>query len=344
MVCATARRPGARARRWGLFGLLAVAWLGTPERALAQAAASVEVEPAEVKLGEPAEVIIRIRGAASSARYQLPDKPDLGPFVELGRDAQIKQLADKRIQVLRLTVASFEQLGELTLPGMRLVAADQPAEASDGGLDGASGQAGAEGPPAEPLEIPPVQIKVLSLLAGVSEPSPKDVAAPLDILVPDHRLLVVAGLVVVWLGLGLLLRRNRPPEEVPSRLQELPPPRRAHEIALDRLQAIVDDDLLRQGRVHEYFTRISETLREYLGNRYGFFALDLTSAELTAELRDRITPGLDMEALTRGLGDADLVKFARLEPTDAMCSFAIDTAYAVVEATRLADEPDAGRA
>lgn len=344
MSRAVTRRPETLALRWGLLGILALAWLGVPTPARAQATASVEVQPAEVKLGEPAEVIIRIRGAASAARYRLPDEPDLGPFVELGRDAQVEQLADKRIQVLRLTLASFEQLGELTLPGMRLQPLPQPSEQADGGPDSASGQAGDGGAQVEPLDIPPVQIEVLSLLEGVAEPSPKDVAGPLDVRVPDHRLLVVAGLVVIWLGLGLLLRRHRPPEELPSRLQELPPPRRAHEIARERLQAIVDDDLLRQGRVHEYFTRISETLREYLGNRYGFFALDLTSAELIGELRDRITPGLDVEALTRALSEADLVKFARLEPTDAMCSFAIDSAYAVVEATRLADEPDEGRA
>jgi hypothetical protein len=292
----------------------------------------VEVEPGEVKLGEPAEVVIRIRGSAPGVRYALPEKPDLGPFVEVARDARVEQLADKRIQVLRLTVASYDKLGELTLPGLRL-----EAEATDGG-----GQDG--GPQVQPLEIPPVTIKVLSLLQGVDAPAPKDVSGPVDVLVPDHRILVMAGLVVLWFGLGLVLRRRRPTIEITHRLQTLPPPRRAHEIALEQLQAIVDDDLLRAGRAHAYFTRISETVREYLGNRYGFFALDLTTHELIAELRDRITPGLDMETLGKMLGDADLVKFARLAPTDAMSSYAIDSAYAVIEATKVVEEPDEGRA
>jgi hypothetical protein len=119
-----------------------------------------------------------------------------------------------------------------------------------------------------------------------------------------------------------------------QQLVDLPPPRLAHQIAYDKLHQIVEDNLLRQEKFREYFIRVSETVREYLGNRYGFFAMDLTSRELVDELRDRPTPGLEISGLKALLQNADLVKFAKLQPTDEMSSGAIDGAYSLVNATR----------
>jgi hypothetical protein len=135
-----------------------------------------------------------------------------------------------------------------------------------------------------------------------------------------------------------IVRRSRLGVRSEARLVDLPPPRMAHQIAYDKLHKIVEDDLLKKGRFREYFIRVSETIREYLGNRYGFFAMDLTSRELVDELRDRPTPGLEIAGLKALLQDSDLVKFAKLEPTDEMSSSVIDTAYSLVNATRRGEE------
>ena len=68
------------------------------------------------------------------------------------------------------------------------------------------------------------------------------------------------------------------------------------------------------------------------------YALDLTTRELLEELRDRHTPGLEHGTLAQLLHDADLVKFARLNPSDDACSKAINGAFALVEATRVKEE------
>ena len=115
----------------------------------------------------------------------------------------------------------------------------------------------------------------------------------------------------------------------------MPPPRQAYDIAREKLNAIVTDDLLRRGHFYEYFVRISEVVREYLGNRYQFYAMDLTTRELLMELRDRPTPGLENAQLRLLLEDADLVKFARLHPSDDQCAQAINTAFRLIETTRL---------
>ncbi len=300
-------------------------------------AVAAVVEPAEVLLGEPFDVVIQVplRG---QRRWRLAERLELGPFAELGRDSRIAAGEQGRRQELVLELAGYEETGEFELAGLELVARHARDVQDAGPADGGAAA------PAERLAVPPVTVRVRSVLAGVDDPSPRDVAGPVSIRVPDYRPLVLLGVAGLWLLLGLSLWRRRGPVAAPARFEELPPPRQAHQIAFDKLQAIVAADLLRAGEFHAYFTRISETVREYLGNRYGFFALDLTSDELLAELRDRITPGLDLAALERLLREADLVKFARQRPDDAMCSYAINTAHALIEATRLPEEPEAGGA
>ncbi|MBN2497114.1 MAG: hypothetical protein JXR96_21150 [Deltaproteobacteria bacterium] len=285
------------------------------------AVVSVELDREEVRLGEPFRMTIRLRGP-SSGQYTLPPSLDLGPFVELSRERRSEVVGDVSVEVFELKIATYEKVGQVELPAFELVAPP-----SDGGQ-----------PAGEPLEVPAAKIRIASLLEGVDKPEPRDIASPVDIFVDDYRLLVLAGLLLLWLLLGLLAQRARPLSEGRPQVADLPPPRLAHEIALEKLEAIVADDLLRKGQLQEYFVRISETLREYLGNRYGFFALDLTSRELVEELRDRPTPGLDMDLLAQLLAEADMVKFARLVPPDSVCSRAMDGTVAIVEATRIRQE------
>ena len=294
---------------------------GGPEAGAARASAvSVQADRTEVKLGEPVTLTIEVR-SDTGASYRLPATLKLKPFVELSRD-EGRGGRGGQPQVIRLKLAVYEELGEQKVPEIPL----EPVLA-----DGGSAPA---------LQVPAVPIKVASVLQGVEQPTPREVAAPVAIRVRDLRPLVLLGLVVLWLALAFALRFRRAPGPAHPKLHALPPARLAHEIALEKLRALVEEDLLRKGRFHEYFVRVSETLREYLGNRYGFFALDLTSHELLEELRDRPTPGLEHAVLRDLLENADLVKFARRHPDDDLCSRALNTAFALVEATRLVVEPE----
>jgi hypothetical protein len=284
-------------------------------------AASAVVDRQEVRLGEAFRLTIQVRDPAGR-RYALQPEQRLEPFVELGREERVESLGGQRVQLIELKLAVYDQLGALEVPGLRL---------TPSGEDGGGG---------EPLELPPVPIRVLSMLEGLDQPEPRDVAPPVPVRVPDYRLLAWGGLLLLLAALTLALSRLRTGAPSASPLEELPPPRLAHEIALEKLQAVVAADLLRQGRHHEFFVRVSEAVREYLGNRYGFFALDRTTRELVEEFRDRITPGLRLGDLTGLLEQADRVKFARHLPADADCSEAINTAFSLVEDTRVRAEQD----
>jgi hypothetical protein len=273
----------------------------------------------EVGLGEAFTMTVKVAGP-DAGRYAIPEVLEISPFVELSRRQSTQTVDGTRVSVLSVRLVTYKAIDEAAVPGFSLQV--QPA---DGGA-------------APALDIPETPIRIRSMLAGVDKPQPRDVAGPVSVQVSDYRLLVLMGLVLFWAGLALLLRFWRVEVKGAKRAEQLPPPRAAHEIALTKLRSVVEDDLLRRGKVHEYFVRVSETVREYVGNRYGFFALDLTSRELLEELRDRPTPGLDLTLLQRMLGEADLVKFARLQPTDEVSSRAIDGAYELVERTKVVEE------
>ncbi len=291
------------------------------DKATPRTAVSVTARPQTAKLGEPITLSIEVR--APQGVLRLPDRLDLDPFVVLDRGAG--EVDDKGLLVFKIEIATFEKTGEIEVPGFSLVHS-----ATDGGLD-AGEEAAGDG---EQVTVPPVKVKIESVLMGVEKPEARDVAAPVAVIVRDYRLLVLLGLAAFWILAAVGLRLRRTSGAVEARHEDLPLERPADQIAIEKLEKIVTDDLLRKGRQHEYFDRVSDTVREYLGNRFGFFALDLTSRELLEELRDRPTSGLDHRLLGQLLGEADLVKFAKARASDEMASRAIDGAYSLIAATR----------
>ncbi len=176
--------------------------------------------------------------------------------------------------------------------------------------------------------------EALAELERLAAPDP----GPRTIRVDDHRPWYAAGglIAALALGFGLMFaqRRLRRLARPVLGAAAAPPPRPAHELALERLEALRGARRLAEGDVKGHWSELSEILRWYVGARYAFESLDLTTAELLGELRDRRTPGLDLAALERTLQTADLVKYAKARPADAEASHAMDGAFALVEATQ----------
>ena len=118
---------------------------------------------------------------------------------------------------------------------------------------------------------------------------------------------VVLGALVAFL-LGRWFRRPRP---VPPP----PPPRPPWEVALEELFDVRHAGLIAEGRLAEHFDRVSDTLRKYLGARYGFDGLESTTREALGVLRN-VKPFVGpLDAIETFLRQADLVKFAKTVPT-----------------------------
>jgi hypothetical protein len=144
-------------------------------------------------------------------------------------------------------------------------------------------------------------------------------------------LALVVGALLAFL-IGRWLKRPRP---VPPP----PPPRPPWEVALEALHDLRHAGLTREGRFAEHFDRVSDIVRRYLGDRYGFDGLECTTREMLYELR-RTTPRIPvLDECERFLRQADLVKFARLTPTEPECTAAVADAELVIERTVPAPAP-----
>ncbi len=179
----------------------------------------------------------------------------------------------------------------------------------------------------------PMTVKVLSSLEDDEEkfgaPRP-----PVTMWVEDHSLAWgggIAGLALLF-GLFLLAMRRRQGEVVVAA-----PPRPAHEVALARLGELAGDDLMERGEYMVFYVLLSETIREYLGRRYGFKAVEMTTTEILGALeraRVKWPNSISREDVADFLLHCDAVKFGGLVPSVEVAEERLRRAFTIVEATR----------
>ena len=102
------------------------------------------------------------------------------------------------------------------------------------------------------------------------------------------------------------LRTGKPLIRIIRRKRKEP----AHKVALSEIERIKTERTWAQEDSKEYYTQLTDTLRTYIQERYGFSAMEMTSSEII----ERLTQENDEEALNelRELFQtADLVKFAK---------------------------------
>jgi hypothetical protein len=139
----------------------------------------------------------------------------------------------------------------------------------------------------------------------------------------------LAGAVLAAVAAWLLALWRKRPRPVPPP----PPPRPPWEVAFEELFAVRHAGLVAQGRYAEHFDRVSDAVRKYLGGRYGFDGLETTTDEMTSILR-KVEPAVpDLPVILGFLAQCDLVKFARLTPSEPDCTRALDEAEHIVNVT-----------
>ena len=187
----------------------------------------------------------------------------------------------------------------------------------------------------ETVETAPVSVEVESLLER-AEQAGEPVAdirglKPLERPEPPLPWPWIAGGGVLAAGLAALLLwlRRRTADETRA------PPRPAHEVALERLEALARLDRTDPETVHRLHFELSEVVRTYVESRFGLNATDLTTEEIVVAL-PRL-PDLEGDTacrLRRFLVDTDRVKFADHRPPESEIETAFERARRFIEATR----------
>jgi len=109
----------------------------------------------------------------------------------------------------------------------------------------------------------------------------------------------------------------------------------AHELAYERLRALVKEDLVGTAKIKEFYNRISDILRHYIEHRFSLRAPESTTEEFLFELANTdVLSESDKESLGEFLQHCDLVKFARHEPTTEQIQETFDLVKNFIEKTR----------
>jgi hypothetical protein len=180
----------------------------------------------------------------------------------------------------------------------------------------------------------PHLVTVEDPIANASNPKPKPNPPPLPqreewTFAKNALFVALIALAMGALATFLIGRFLKRPRALPPP----PPPRPPWEVALEELYDVRHAGLVTEGRFAEHFDRVSDTVRKYLGARFGFDGLESTTREALFVLR-RTTPRITvLDTVESFLQSADLVKFARLTPSAEECELALSRAENVVRAT-----------
>lgn len=270
------------------------------------------VDPSRVKIGEVFNRTVIITHPREH-RYELVLPGEPGDFEVLEHARRREDARDQATTTFSLRLSAFN-LGNLTLPPLRFEVWTR------------------EG--ARVFTSDPHSIEVIATL-------PEDVAregAELRDIRPPEAV-AVPSYAVLWILLGALAaaalaylawrwwRRPRAAKAPAT------PPQPLDVRTRDALRALARENLPAQGRIKEFYVRLSEIVRAHVGERFGVEALECTSSELLAALSRLITPGARPDGLDEFLSDSDLVKFARAQRTPDDCARALDFAYLLVTRT-----------
>lgn len=131
-------------------------------------------------------------------------------------------------------------------------------------------------------------------------------------------------------------RENKPLIRIIRRKVKLPP----HQVAMTEIERIKGERKWAEEDSKEYYTQLTDTLRNYIKERYGFNATEMTSSEII----ERLLQEQDEQALAelrQLFTTADLVKFAKwttlINENDANLVSAID----FINQTKIEVDPNA---
>ena len=293
--------------------VLLIVLIASVLRCLAQSSVTAKIEPIEMMIGEQATVTLTVQ-TADDAKV---DWPTFQPRQMLVPGVEVLNTQRTSDHTMVITLTSFD--GNLYhLPPFKVKINGKEQQSAD-------------------LALKVVEIEVDTTQLNKFFP-PKDVQDN-PFLWSDWSLsfwLSVLLLVLIALCgyLYLRLRDNKPIISHIKIVKRLLP----HQKAMKEIEQIKADRMVASENAKEYYTKLTDTLRKYIEERYGFSAMEMTSSEII----ERLTAAGDQQSLDelrQLFTTADLVKFAKystmINENDANLVSAID----FINQTKLENQP-----
>ena len=283
------------------------------ERTVEPLSVDRQVIPGAVKLGEPFVYRITLHHPPGE-RWELRTPRDLGGY-ELVEQSRTRSDGKTESTTTYLLKMALFELGSHVLPTLTFDVVDATG----------AGVARIDGPDIEGKSSLPKDADQLG--AKLADIKPNE-----DVPIRSWRLLwwlagALAAAALIWLGVRAWRARPRRPVLAP-------PPLPLEERALQALSALEAERLPERAMQREFHFRLNGIVRAYLGERFGFDALECTSGELLREVDRRALPGVDPEDLREFVDQCDVARYARGEVPVPACAGALGYARSLVEATR----------
>ena len=279
--------------------------------ALAQVSVEAEIDSIQIFVGQQAHVTLTAT-AKENAKVEFPQfKPTeyITPGVEVLNRQELEQQPQDNGFVSRSMVYTMTSFDDTLyyLPPMTVK------------IDG------------KPYKSKSLALKVLTFEVDTLHADqffgPKDVQDnPFqwsDWSLPFWLSVLMLVLLAVTYYLYLRLRDNKPIISHIRIVKRLLP----HQKAMKEIEQIKADKMVASENSKEYYTKLTDTLRKYIEERYGFSAMEMTSSEII----ERLMATQDQKALDelrQLFTTADLVKFAKystlINENDANLVNAID--------------------
>jgi len=188
------------------------------------------------------------------------------------------------------------------------------------------------------LKVLPVPIDSLTTIHDYADVADVDrkLIDYLPDFIADYGLWILAAILLIILGYFTFRRLTSGKSSIAEKAIEIPP----YELAMSALESLRADKLCEQGREKEFYTRLTDILRQYLRGRFGINAMEMTSTQIRHTLQANEETRLSKRNMDRVLETADFVKFAKVRPLPDDNAMAFNSAIQFVEDTKPQPEPE----
>jgi hypothetical protein len=146
-----------------------------------------------------------------------------------------------------------------------------------------------------------------------------------------YLLLLLGGMALLAFIIWFAINYRKVMPAIVARVRPAEPP---HVVALRELDRMAAQRMWVTEQPKSYYTALTDVVREYIGRRYRFGAMEMTSEEIVGELRGHEVDKRSMESLGEMFATSDLVKFAKYQATSDEGAQSYAAARRFVEQTR----------
>lgn len=284
----------------GRFNIIIFLVLSSFNFAIAQESVHSEVNTSKIKIGEAIEYKIQAETSEQS-KVIFPQLNSVGDFEVLESSPIDTVLADKKLTLIKKYFLTKFDSGSYTIPRQSVF------------INGKNFQTNL-------FDIQVSNVKVDTLKQPLY-----DIKANIGKTQKQASLIYYLLALVVSLIIGVLVFfyiKHRQKKLLTDDDLFRTPLEKAH----SKLDAIDGKGLVVKGEVKEYYSQVTEVLREYIEEVFEISTKEATSSQLLASLNTMIKqrelklPKATVNDLKQVLQTADLVKFAKLEPSISQTS------------------------